>query len=181
MGMMGLLAAMVIQGLSIPFPGAVITLVSGYLMSPSPWEMAAISLAMSLTYSISSCVPYAVGFKLQKKLLGGPFQDKFKKAQQMFCRYGEWSIAAARPSGMGMFMSFAAGMGKVKLWRYLLFTVVGTYPWYLLLLFLGRSCKGNIERALGLVHSYSMYILVGALFSLLIWIFINIYRFRFFR
>jgi len=163
MGIIGLLAAMVIQGLSIPFPGALITIVNGYLMNPSLPEMFAIALAMSFAYSISSCIPYAIGFKLQVKVNRGPFKKKFSRAQHLFSRFGEWSIAVARPAGAGMFISFVAGMSRIKLWRYLLFTLAGTYPWSFALLFLGRTYKGNADRVFNLFQTYSAYIFAGLL------------------
>jgi len=117
----------------------------------------------------------------EEKLNRGPFKKKLRRAQHLFNRYGEWSIAAARPSGAGMFISFAAGMGRVKLWRYLLLTVAGTYPWYLLLLFLGRAYKGNAEKVFNLIQTYSGYIFAGIVAAVLIWAGIYLLRCWIFR
>jgi len=146
--------------------------------------MLAVALAMSLTYSASSCIPYLIGFKFQEKLgklNEGFFRNGLEKAQQLFSRYGEWSIAAARPAGAGMFISFIAGIGRVKLWKYLLFTILGTYPWYFFLLYLGFVHKGNAERVLILIQTHKEYIFAGAAAAALIWAGISFFRHRIFR
>ena len=70
-------------------------------------------------------------------------QKKFKKAQEWFKKYGEWSIALSRPLSIGNYISYLSGFSRVKPWRFIVLTYLGIFPWSTLLLFIGN--KGSID------------------------------------
>lgn len=156
-GMAGLLIVMAIEGSSLPFPGIILILAYGYVLNPTIPEVIASAVAMSLVYSLASYLPYGIGFKLDA-LLPLRFRRKLLKAQQMFRRYGQWSIALSRPFGVGNYISYVAGMCKVKAVNYGVLTFLGVLPWAIAMLFLGRIFKGNGQAITLYFQDYQWYL-----------------------
>lgn len=156
-GLVGLLIVMVIEGSSLPFPGIIVVLTYGYLLRPTVPKLFGLALIMSAAYSLSSYIPYGIGLKLGA-LFPKRFKRKLRKAQHTFQRYGLWSIALSRPLGIGNYISYVAGMCKVKLLPYGVLTFLGILPWAVIVLFLGRLVKGNGERAANYLYEYQWYV-----------------------
>lgn len=162
MGIAGLFITMAIEGLSIPIPGLIMVLTYGYILNPSIVEILGIALGMSIAYSISSFVPYSISTRLSfsrpKWLRKG-----IKRVNRWFRRYGEWSIAITRPFGVGNYISYLAGMAKVRPWKYAALTFLGIYPWSVAVLLLGKICRGNIHLARQAVQNYWSLIVLAVL------------------
>lgn len=161
MGIIGLLIVMAIEGLSIPFPSIFIVPTYGYFLNPSLPEMMGIAMGMSLIYCIFSYIPYRIGFKLNA-IIEKRLQRKVQKAQRWFQTYGERSIPLTRLLGMG-YISYVAGVSKVKPWKFGLLTFTGIYPWSFVMLFLGRTYKGNAKVVTQLFQVYGRYFFFGLL------------------
>src|SRR5690606_15032319 len=69
-----LFIVMFLEGSSLPFPGLVIVLSSGYILSPGYIETAFISIGMSFSYTVASIIPYFIG-----KKLNGRFPKRLEK------------------------------------------------------------------------------------------------------
>lgn len=156
LGLPGLFTVMFLEGSSLPFPGVIVVLSYGYIISSSGYlEMAIIAIAMSAFYCLASMVPYFLGMKMS-----GFFSNKLKKGidkgSAFFQRYGVWSIALSRPFGVGNYISYVAGMSKINIGKYLLLTFIGIYPWSFVMLFLGDYFNGNIEEVREFFSSYTM-------------------------
>ncbi|MBO8157862.1 MAG: VTT domain-containing protein [Bacillaceae bacterium] len=155
-GLPGLFAAMFLEGLSIPFPGIAVVLAYGYILPVNYLNTAYIAMGMSAAYSLSSLVPYVLGGKLewffQKPSKG------FQKARELFVRYGQWSVAVSRPFGLGNYISYAAGMSKMNLTRYLSLTFMGIYPWSYVMLLLGNYFNGSYSAFQAFYQNHSIYV-----------------------
>lgn len=155
-GLPGLFIVMFLEGSSLPFPGLVIVLSYGYILSPGYIETAFISIGMSFSYTVASIIPYFIG-----KKLNGRFPKRLEKgvdkAIKFFNRYGIWSIALSRPFGIGNYISYVAGISKVNRWKYLALTFVGIYPWSYVMVLLGNYFKGNVETFKRYFSTYSVY------------------------
>jgi membrane protein DedA with SNARE-associated domain len=123
---------------------------------------------MSAMYSLGSFLPYNIGYKLEDRIQI-KYAAQIKSAQHYFNKYGESSIAILRPFAIGNYISYLAGMSKVAKWKYALLTFAGIYPWCVVMLLIGRISRGNIQYAINLAKSYSLYFyLFGALAVLII-------------
>ena len=142
-GVFGLFAATALEASSLPFPGALFILIYGYIMDVGPWQLVLLAAANSVVYTIFTMIPYGIGNRLEKFSNNRINQKKLKKAQQWFKKYGEWSIALSRPLNIGNYISYLSGFSRVKLWRFILLTYLGIFPWSTLLLFIGN--KGSID------------------------------------
>jgi membrane protein DedA with SNARE-associated domain len=155
-GIPGLFLVMCLEGSSLPFSGLIIVLSYGYVLSPGYFDTALIAVGMSAFYCLASLIPYFLGMKLEryfpKKLKKG-----LKKGVSFFNRYGGWSIAFSRPFGIGNYISYVAGMSRVNLFKYIVLTFLGIYPWSYVMILLGDYFNGNYEAFKSYFNSYSMY------------------------
>lgn len=142
-GVFGLFAATALEASSLPFPGALFILIYGYIMDIGPWKLVLLAAANSVIYTLFTLIPYGIGNRLEKFSKKRMNQKKFKKAQEWFKKYGEWSIALSRPLSIGNYISYLSGFSRVKPWRFIVLTYLGIFPWSTLLLFIGN--KGSID------------------------------------
>ncbi|WP_018661741.1 DedA family protein [Heyndrickxia acidiproducens] len=149
LGIYGVYAVMFLEGASIPFPGIFIILSYGYVLKLTAVQIAFSAGVMSLIYTAASFIPYTIALKLQNRI-PPKFQKGIAMGQQLFNRFGVWSIALTRPFSIGNYISYAAGLCKVRKWKYFLLTFTGIYPWSFAVLFLGKSYALFLEKIGGL-------------------------------
>ncbi|QDP39965.1 DedA family protein [Radiobacillus deserti] len=166
-GLIGLFAAMFLEGSSLPFPGIAVVLAYGYILPFSYWNTALVAAAMSLMYCLASLIPYFLGGKIDGLLKKGP-QKGLQKAKNLFVRYGAWSVAISRPFGLGNYISYVAGMSKMRLTPYLLLTFVGIYPWSFVMILLGNYFNGSYEAFRTFYQSNSIYLYVTVSIAIVI-------------
>lgn len=148
-GTIGLLLIMAIEGAAFPIPGVFAVLAYGYLRKPSITQIAVVAVAMSLTYSIASYLPYLLGRRYSTLVL-----KKYPKVQivrNCFSRYGECAIALTRPFGLGNYIAYAAGMAKTHTVKYGILTFAGILPWSAATIMLGKYSNGTATAAVSLI------------------------------
>lgn len=166
-GVSGLLFTMALEGLSVPIPGIIVVLTLGYILSLNLINTLIVSVFMSAMYSLGSFLPYNIGYRLENTIQK-KYARQIKSAQHYFNKYGESSIAILRPFALGNYISYLAGMSKVSKWKYALLTFVGIYPWCVVMLLVGKVSRGNIQYAINLAKSYSIYFYLFASLAVLI-------------
>jgi membrane protein DedA with SNARE-associated domain len=159
-GLVGLFAAMFLEGLSIPFPGVAVVLAYGYILPFSYWDTAWIAIGMSLVYCMASIVPYYLGSKLEGLFIKRPNKG-LQRAKDLFVRYGGWSVAISRPFGLGNYISYVAGMSKMRLTPYLILTFIGIYPWSFVMICLGNYFNGSFEAFSTFYKNNSVYLYIS--------------------
>ncbi|WP_106495792.1 DedA family protein [Lentibacillus sp. Marseille-P4043] len=161
-GKPGLYIVMLLEGSSLPFPGVVLVLSFGYILSPGYLNTALLAVNMSVCYSLASLIPYFLGMKLE-----GFFSKKLKKGldkgKSFFNRYGVWSIALSRPLGVGNYISYIAGMSGINIVKYFMLTFVGIYPWSYIMIILGDYFQGNYDKFKSFFDSYRIYVYIALL------------------
>lgn len=175
LGMTGVLIVMAIEGSSFPFPGVFLVVTYGYLLQPTLPKLLGLAFVMSVVYSVSSYVPYAIGFKLETAI-PKRFKQKLVKAQHVFRKYGLWSVALTRPLGVGNYISYVAGMCKVNGWMYGLLTLLGVFPWAVGMLWLGCIFKGNVAAIARLFHDYQWYLYAVVMAAILAYVTVFLVR-----
>jgi membrane protein DedA with SNARE-associated domain len=177
-GVWGLFAATAVEASSLPFPGATVVLVYGFVLkvtqNVSPWQLILISLANSLVYTVFSLIPYMIGSKLERFSKKKFDPKKIEKAQLWFQKYGEWSITLSRPTGFGNYISYISGISKIKTWRFLFFSFLGVFPWNTLLLFVGSM--GDLEaiqQFLDLSQKFGIYLFITVILVVAGWFIIK--------
>lgn len=166
-GTPGLLIVMAIEGSSFPFPGVFLVVTYGYVLNLTFSKLVGLAFVMSLVYSAASYIPYGIGYQLESKI-PWRFKRKLNRAQDVFRKYGLWSVALTRPFGVGNYISYVAGMCKVSAWQYGCLTLVGVFPWACAMLWMGNVFKGNVYAVGQFFHDYQWYLYALAAIAALV-------------
>jgi membrane protein DedA with SNARE-associated domain len=152
-GLPGIFALMAISSACIPIPSEVVMLFAGFAVA-DPTQSAAhhhmtmtgVVLAGLLGTMVGSWFAYGIGrggrlelFERHgAKLHMGPAQ--IQRADRFFQRYGEQTVLFGRMIPLvRAFVSLPAGVSRMPLGRFTLFSLLGTIPWVLALAFAGHA------------------------------------------
>jgi membrane protein DedA with SNARE-associated domain len=143
-GYTGVVLLMGIESACIPLPSEVIMPFSGYLVSTGRFRLWAVALAGAVGCNLGSLVAYYVG-----SLGGRPLVEKYGRyllvtqhdlamADRFFARYGDWAVFTARLLPViRTFIAFPAGVSRMNVVRFHVYTFLGSLPWCWVLAFAG--------------------------------------------
>ncbi len=135
-GYPGLFLMMFVEGVVTPIPSEIIMPFAGYLASVGRFDLLLVILVGTLGATAGSTVAYHIG-----SLVGRPFifrygryfritEDHLARAEEWFERYGSASIFIGHSlPGTRSFISFPAGIAKMRLSAFVLFTFLGAAVW----------------------------------------------------
>jgi membrane protein DedA with SNARE-associated domain len=161
LGYPGIFIAMALEGLSIPFPGSVIILFAGFLVSRDVMNYWIVIMIASFGYTLGSLFPYYLcytGRSSVLKSLGKFFPltpRKFIVAQRWLNKYGPGMVCFSRPFFIGNYLSYLAGMSKMKFFIYFIYTIIGAVIWNIGLVTAGNFLGRNWKFALEIISKYS--------------------------
>ena len=136
LGYGGIALLMAIESACIPLPSEIIMPFSGYLVFTGAMMLWAVALAGAVGCVLGSLVAYWVGAKG-----GRPLVEKYGKyvlishrdlqlADRWFRNHGEITIFIGRLLPVvRTFIAFPAGVAHMNLWRFNLYTFVGSFIW----------------------------------------------------
>src|SRR3989441_8941972 len=146
LGYGGVVLLMAIESACVPLPSEIIMPFSGYLVSLGKMNLWAVSLAGAVGCVLGSLVAYWVG------MYGGrPLIEKYGRyllishhdldlADRWFGRYGEAIVFTSRLLPViRTFIDFPAGVARMNLTRFVLYTFAGSLPWCLGLAYVGQK------------------------------------------
>ena len=146
MGYMGVVLLMGIESACIPLPSEIIMPFSGYLVSRGEMSLWGVSIAGAVGCVLGSLVAYWVG------MYGGrPFIEKYGRyvlvsrhdldmADRWFSSYGEVIVFVSRLlPAIRTFIAFPAGVAKMNLTKFVIYTFAGSLPWCLGLAYVGQK------------------------------------------
>jgi membrane protein DedA with SNARE-associated domain len=152
-GLPGIFALMAISSACIPIPSEVVMLFAGFAVA-DPGQSAShhhltllgVVLAGLLGTMLGSWVTYAVGRGGRLELLerhGAKLHmgaKQIERGDQWFQRHGELAVLVGRVIPVvRAFVSLPAGVAKMPLGRFTLFSLLGTIPWVLGLTLAGHA------------------------------------------
>lgn len=135
---------MAIESACIPLPSEVIMPFSGYLVYTGRFNIWAVGIAGAFGCVVGSLVAYWAG-----SYGGRPFIEKYGRyvlishhdldlADRWFARYGELIVFTSRLLPViRTFIAFPAGVSRMNLWRFSIYTFAGSLPWCLGLAYVG--------------------------------------------
>jgi membrane protein DedA with SNARE-associated domain len=167
-GYAGVAGLMAIESACIPLPSELIMPFAGFLASQGRFSLWILGVAGALGCVLGSIPAYYLG------LFGGrPLIEKYGKwvllshhdldlADRLFQRHGEPVVFFARLLPVvRTFIAFPAGVSKMNMRRFVIYTFVGSFPWCLGLAYLGMKLGQNWERLGKYFHRFDAAI--GAL------------------
>jgi membrane protein DedA with SNARE-associated domain len=156
-GLPGIFALMAISSACIPIPSEVVMLFAGFAVA-DPGQSAShhhltligVILAGLLGTMVGSWAAYAVGRGGRLELLErhgaklhmGPAQ--IERAERFFQRHGEATVLFGRLIPLlRAFVSLPAGVARMPLGRFTVFSLIGATPWVLVLALVGHAVGGD--------------------------------------
>jgi membrane protein DedA with SNARE-associated domain len=124
-----LLVAGLVEGTGLPWPGIVVMASAGMAAGEDWRAVALLTLVFCTAYTLGSLIQYAVGRSLGPAALGWLAPGQRARLEGLISRYGTGAVCWARPLAIGNYVSIPAGMVKMNLVRFVLYTFLGAIPW----------------------------------------------------
>jgi membrane protein DedA with SNARE-associated domain len=154
-GYVGVFALMVLESASLPVPSEVVLPFAGYLVFAGNLDFAAVVLVSTVAGVVGALADYFLALKLGRPLVERVFRwsgarpEHLKRAEEWLSKKGSWSILLARfIPGMRSAISLPAGALRMKLKPFVGMTLVGSFGWSLLLVYIGYSAGSLWQGAL---------------------------------
>ena len=179
MGYAGIVAAMFLESSFFPFPSELVLPPAGYLASQgkmSLWGVILLGLTGSLlgagfNYWISLVLGRPLILKVGRYF--GLTERGYGKAEAFFRRHGEISTFVGRLiPGLRQYISLPAGLARMSIYRFILFTALGAGIWASVLALLGYFIGNNqdlFRRSLHRITIYTGIGIVALLIGYVIW------------
>jgi len=146
MGYGGVLLLMAVESACIPLPSEIIMPFAGYLAYRGELSLQGAALAGAVGCVVGSVPAYYLG------MLGGrPLIERYGRwvlvsrkdldlADRLFRRFGQWVVLVGRLLPVvRTFIAFPAGVSRMPMGKFIVYTFVGSYPWCLVLAWAGRK------------------------------------------
>ncbi|MDA8201330.1 MAG: DedA family protein [Chloroflexi bacterium] len=158
-GYLGVGIAMAIESAMIPLPSELVLPFAGFMVSDhsqieplthAPWSFWAVVVVAVVGNTAGSLAAYAIG-----AWGGRPFlerygryllirRDEIELADRFFARWGPQTVFFSRLLPIvRTFISFPAGVTRMPLGRFILYSTLGAVPWTILLLYVGTVLGAN--------------------------------------
>lgn len=146
-----------LEGVGIPWPGAVVLGAAGTEFS-GLWAAVIIGTMFSVAYTLSSAVQYCLGrscWHVMKRFVSAEVQDRLDDWMR---KYGQAAVLWTRPLAVGNYISLPAGIMRMHVGKFLLYTFMGIWPWAF-----GMVLAGSVLHTY--IHALSVWLpyLAGAM------------------
>ena len=186
-GYVGVMIAMMIESAMIPLPSELILPYAGFLISdPSkiepitgqPWSFWITVVVATIGNTLGSLIAYAIG-----AWGGRPFLERYGRylfireheiaaADRFFERFGAATVFFGRLLPIvRTFISFPAGVTRMPIGKFILFSTLGALPWSIALVWAGVQLGSNWATIRDVLKPFDTLILIGCIgfAAILLW------------
>jgi membrane protein DedA with SNARE-associated domain len=180
LGYWGIVLLMAIESACIPLPSEIIMPFSGYLVYTGRFNIWLVGIAGAFGCVVGSLVAYWVG------MYGGrPLIEKYGKyvlishhdldlADRWFSRFGDVIVFVSRLlPAIRTFIAFPAGVARMNLKKFIIYTFAGSLPWCLGLAYVGQKLGEQWDkdpRLKSLFHRFDFVIGILIVLAAVWWI-----------
>lgn len=169
-GYPGIFLAMFVEGVITPIPSEIVLPLAGFLASEGRFNPFLVILVASLGATAGSTIAYHIGYYLGRQFVlrwgmyFGLREEHLDRAENWFRKYGDITIFLGHSfPGTRSFISFPAGIGKMKLRNFVIFTFLGATVWNSVLTSIGYFLGEHWESFVGLLEYLDVIIFVAAI------------------
>ena len=189
-GYLGVAAAVALETIVAPIPSEVILPMAGWKVSQSaadpsvlepltglPWNIPLAVLLATVGSLVGALVGYAIGLWGGRPLLDrygryvGIGAEDLDRADRWFERWGSWAVFLGRMVPLvRTFVSYPAGISRMPLGRFVLYSTLGSLPWNAALIGAGFVVGENYEQIEAAIkpYEYVIYAIVIGLVLLVV-------------
>jgi membrane protein DedA with SNARE-associated domain len=172
-GWPGVLVIMTLESANIPIPSEVTMPLAGWMLVQARGGTALDAFLLggffgALGCTIGSAISYWLGAWGGRPLIQryGRWimvsEEDLEKADKWFARWGDWAAFVSRLLPIvRTFISFPAGVTRIKFWRFLVFTFIGSFIWCALLSLGGYYLGENWEALRRIMRPFDIPIAIA--------------------
>ena len=185
-GYAGVTLAMAIESAMIPLPSELILPYAGFLVSDSrqlepltgqPWNLWIVVLVATIGNTLGSLVAYAIG-----AYGGRPFLARYGRyllirpheieiADTFFARHGGATVFIGRLLPIvRTFISFPAGVARMPVGRFIVYSTAGAFLWSLLLVYAGTVLGTNWKGIREALQPFDLAIAAAAVVAVVLFV-----------
>lgn len=181
LGYPGVFFLMLVESCGIPMPSEVIMSFSGFLVADGVMNFWAVVLLGTVGNLVGSLLAYWIGWKG-----GRPLIEKYGKyiliskhdldlADHWFAKYGDLTTFIGRILPVvRTYISFPAGISKMNIIRFSIYTFLGALPWCIALTYAGVKMGENWEMIRAKLHKFDLAILIVLILLIALYIYRHI-------
>lgn len=177
MGYMGIFLLMMIESSFIPFPSEIVLIPAGYLAQQGEMNIVLIFLAALFGSLAGAFINYMGALLIGRQLLMrfGKYifisNATMAKMETFFQEHGPISTFTGRLiPGIRQLISIPAGLSKMPLLQFSLYTALGAGIWSMILIMLGYVLGKNQELITTYLHQITLAVLGALLLLVLVYI-----------
>lgn len=176
-GYLGIAALMALESANIPIPSEIVMPFSGFLAFEGKLNLLLVVLAGASGNLAGSLVSYYLGFFGGRAWITrwGRFlfitSNEVDLAERWFQKYGMMMIFVARVLPIvRTFISFPAGIARMNIWKFSVYTFFGSLIWSFVLAYGGVIMGENWKNLEGYVRRFDWAILALFVFGIVWWV-----------
>ncbi|MEI8049118.1 MAG: DedA family protein [Bacteroidota bacterium] len=161
----GIFLLMVLESMVFPVPSEAVMPFAGFLIVTGQFTFTGVIIASTLGSIVGSLASYTMGF-----YGGKPFIKRFGKyllldthdleiTERFFAKRGELTIFISRFIPIIRHMiSIPAGLGKMNIWKFSVYTILGAGMWNAFLAYVGFKLKENWSEVMKYSHTIDIVV-----------------------
>lgn len=170
-GYFGIAWLIFLENVFPPIPSEIILTFGGFMTTKTDLTFVGVVITSTIGSVIGAIALYGIGiwigenklYKLVQKY--GKFlrvtTEDLTKTFKWFERYGYWTIFFCRFIPLiRSLISIPAGITRMNIWIFIIFTTIGTLLWNIVLIYLGQTVGGNWHVIVNYMDIYSKIIYV---------------------
>ena len=177
MGYAGIAAAMFLESSFFPFPSELVLPPAGYLASQGKMELWIVVLLGIVGSLLGALFNYWISLRLGRPLIlrfgkyVGLTERAYDRAEGAFRRHGEISTFIGRLiPGLRQYISLPAGLARMPIGKFILFTGLGAGTWASILALLGYVIGNNQQLITNSLHKITIYTGGGIVFLIIVYV-----------
>ncbi|PIR69317.1 MAG: hypothetical protein COU47_03805 [Candidatus Niyogibacteria bacterium CG10_big_fil_rev_8_21_14_0_10_46_36] len=166
-GYTGIFFLMALESAAIPIPSEVTMPFSGFLVSRGDFNFILVVAAGTAGNLVGSLVLYWIAYYGGRPVISryGRYvllsEEHLASAERWFFRYGSFAAFFGRMLPVvRTYISFPIGLGKMNIWKFSIYTTIGSLLWSLLLTWIGFALGERWESIRTYTHQFDIAIVV---------------------
>jgi len=189
-GYLGVALWVAIESVVVPIPSELVLPFAGFLvgqgtaiepLTGQPWTIVLVTLFGTVGATIGALVAYAIGYFGGRPLIerwgryAGISTLDLERTESFFVRHGQAAVLLGRlVPVIRSLVSFAAGIARMRLGRFIVLTFLGSLPWTLLLVVAGSILGSNWVEVGGALKRFEYAILAVLAACVVGWVWFRI-------
>lgn len=175
-GYLGIAALMALESMGIPIPSEVVMPAGGWLAADGTLNLILVTIAGTIGCVVGSAMAYWIGLKGGRAAVKryGKYvflnEGHLDSAENWFNKYGAATIFLTRLLPVvRTYISFPAGMAKMKFWPFIILSALGSAIWCFALTYIGYILGPNWNSISGSFNVLTIAVLVGLGVIIVVW------------